>query len=133
MNKFIKLHEYSENKPIVVNVNLIKFIEFINTEIGVYSNMELIDNDETTHCINETPEKVYNLLKKEGCVEFLKLHNSDDNSVCIFNVNAIKYVGCYGNCGCISFNDNSDMEYTVNETPNRIFDMIQKIKKENKE
>lgn len=64
--------------------------------------------------------------------KFIRLHNSNDNSVVIVNVEQIVCIDSKSegnkNLGEVYLKDCSDMDsFTTNESPEKIFEMLEKM------
>ena len=127
--KFLKLHSSDDNTVIIVCVNEIILI-YTDTVDGnkvttIYFDTETLESI----TVNETPEKIYQFILDINNTDFVKLHTSDDNAVIVINTECValicqevsdnkKYTTMY-------FNNDSIEAVTINESPERIYQMIE--------
>ena len=117
--KFIKLHESENNTVVILAAKNIISASRNDRE----TTIGYIDGEDMSSelVVNETPEKISTLVD----FKMIKLHNYDDNTVIMLNINYIKYIrrdeGSDGTT--VEIFDN---EFTVNETPEKIFNILQK-------
>lgn len=139
--KFLKLHSSDDNTVIIVCVNEIILI-YTDTVDGNKVTTIYFDNESLESItVNETPEKIYQFILDINNTDFVKLHTSDDNAVIVINTEcvALIYQGVSDNkkYTTMYFNNDSVEAVTINESPERIYQMIEdtitaKIAKENK-
>lgn len=127
--KFLKLHLSDDNTVVVICVNEIILI-YTDTVNGNKVTTVYFDNEEIESItVNETPEKIYQFILDMNNTDFVKLHSSDDNAVIVINTECIslisqtvsdnkKYTTVY-------FNNDSVETVTFNESPERIYQMIE--------
>lgn len=127
--KFLKLHLSDDNTVIIICVNEIILI-YTDTVNGNKVTTVYFDNEEIESItVNETPEKIYQFILDMNNTDFVKLHSSDDNAVIVINTECIslisqtvsdnkKYTTVY-------FNNDSVETVTFNESPERIYQMIE--------
>ena len=139
--KFLKLHSSDDNTVIIVCVNEIILI-YTDTVDGNKVTTIYFDNETLESItVNETPEKIYQFILDINNTDFVKLHSSDDNSVIVINTECVALI-CQGvsdnkKYTTMYFNNDSVEAVTINESPERIYQMIEdtitaKIAKENK-
>lgn len=139
--KFLKLHSSDDNTVIIVCVNEIILI-YTDTVDGNKVTTIYFDNEALESItVNETPEKIYQFILDINNTDFVKLHTSDDNAVIVINTECVALI-CQGvsdnkKYTTIYFNNDSIEAVTINESPERIYQMIEdtitaKIAKENK-
>ena len=127
--KFLKLHSSDDNTVIIICVNEIILI-YTDTVNGNKVTTVYFDN-ETIESItaNETPEKIYQFILDMNNTDFVKLHSSDDNAVIVINTECIslisQVVDGYKKYTTIYFNNDSVETVTFNESPERIYQMIE--------
>lgn len=127
--KFLKLHSSDDNTVIIICVNEIILI-YTDTVNGNKVTTVYFDNETIESItVNETPEKIYQFILDMNNTDFVKLHSSDDNAVIVINTECIslisqtvsdnkKYTTVY-------FNNDSVETVTFNESPERIYQMIE--------
>ena len=139
--KFLKLHSSDDNTVIIVCVNEIILI-YTDTVDGNKVTTVYFDNEALESItVNETPEKIYQFILDINNTDFVKLHLSDDNSVIVINTECVALI-CQGvsdnkKYTTMYFNNDSVEDVTINESPERIYQMIEdtitaKITKDNK-
>ena len=139
--KFLKLHSSDDNTVIIVCVNEIILI-YTDTVDGNKVTTVYFDNEALESItVNETPEKIYQFILDINNTDFVKLHLSDDNSVIVINTECVALI-CQGvsdnkKYTTMYFNNDSVEAVTINESPERIYQMIEdtitaKITKDNK-
>lgn len=127
--KFLKLHSSDDNTVIIICVNEIILI-YTDTVNGNKVTTVYFDNEEIESItVNETPEKIYQFILDMNNTDFVKLHSSDDNAVIVINTECISLI-----CQAVSdnkkyttvyFNNDSVETVTFNESPERIYQMIE--------
>lgn len=127
--KFLKLHLSDDNTVVVICVNEIILI-YTDTVNGNKVTTVYFDNEEIESItVNETPEKIYQFILDMNNTDFVKLHSSDDNAVIVINTECISLI-----CQTVSdnkkyttvyFNNDSVETVTFNESPERIYQMIE--------
>ena len=127
--KFLKLHSSDDNTVIIICVNEIILI-YTDTVNGNKVTTVYFDNEEIESItVNETPEKIYQFILDMNNTDFVKLHSSDDNAVIVINTECISLI-----CQTVSdnkkyttvyFNNDSVETVTFNESPERIYQMIE--------
>ena len=139
--KFLKLHSSDDNTVIIVCVNEIILI-YTDTVDGNKVTTIYFDNETLESItVNETPGKIYQFILDINNTDFVKLHTSDDNAVIVINTKCVALI-CQGvsdnkKYTTMYFNNDSIEAVTINESPERIYQMIEdtitaKIAKENK-
>ena len=139
--KFLKLHSSDDNTVIIVRVDEIILI-YTDTADGSKVTTVYLDNESIEAItVNETPEKIYQFILDINNADFVKLHSSDDNAVIVINTECVALICQNDNGGkkytTMYFNNDSVESVTFNESPERIYQMIEdtieaKIAKENK-
>lgn len=127
--KFLKLHSSDDNTVIIICVNEIILI-YTDTVNGNKVTTVYFDNETIESItVNETPEKIYQFILDMNNTEFVKLHSSDDNAVIVINTECIslisQVVDGYKKYTTIYFNNDSVETVTFNESPERIYQMIE--------
>ena len=127
--KFLKLHSSDDNTVIIVCVNEIILI-YTDTVNGNKVTTVYFDNETIESItVNETPEKIYQFILDMNNTDFVKLHSSDDNAVIVINTECIslisQVVDGYKKYTTIYFNNDSVETVTFNESPERIYQMIE--------
>ncbi len=133
-NKFLKLHSKEDNSVIIIRINKISIVCTEDKVTTVYFDDDNIDSI----TVNETPEKIYQNIIDFGNTDFLKLHSNDDNSVMIVNTDIISVISQTEESGkyvsTIYFNNEAIESATFNESPERIYRMMNEdIAQNNKE
>ena len=139
--KFLKLHSSDDNTVIIICVNEIILI-YTDTVDGNKVTTVYFDNEALESItVNETPEKIYQFILDINNTDFVKLHLNDDNSVIVINTECVALI-CQGvsdnkKYTTMYFNNDSVEAVTINESPERIYQMIEdtitaKITKDNK-
>ena len=127
--KFLKLHSSDDNTVIIVCVNEIILI-YTDTVDGNKVTTVYFDNEALESItVNETPEKIYQFILDINNTDFVKLHLSDDNSVIVINTECVALI-CQGvsdnkKYTTMYFNNDSVEAVTINESPERIYQMIE--------
>ena len=126
--KFLKLHSSDDNTVIIVCVNEIILI-YTDTVDGNKVTTVYFDNETIESItVNETPEKIYQFILDMNNTDFVKLHSSDDNAVIVINTECISLISqvVSGNkkYTTVYFNNDSVETVTFNESPERIYQMI---------
>ena len=127
--KFLKLHSSDDNTVIIICVNEIILI-YTDTVNGNKVTTVYFDNETIESItVNETPEKIYQFILDMNNTDFVKLHSSDDNAVIVINTECIslisQVVNGYKKYTTIYFNNDSVESVTFNESPERIYQMIE--------
>ena len=127
--KFLKLHSRDDNTVIIICVNEIILI-YTDTVNGNKVTTVYFDNETIESItVNETPEKIYQFILDMNNTDFVKLHSSDDNAVIVINTECIslisQVVDGYKKYTTIYFNNDSVETVTFNESPERIYQMIE--------
>ena len=127
--KFLKLHLSDDNTVVVICVNEIILI-YTDTVNGNKVTTVYFDNEEIESItVNETPEKIYQFILDMNNTDFVKLHSSDDNAVIVINTECIslisQVVDGYKKYTTVYFNNDSVETVTFNESPERIYQMIE--------
>lgn len=127
--KFLKLHSSDDNTVIIVCVNEIILI-YTDTVNGNKVTTVYFDNETIESItVNETPEKIYQFILDMNNTDFVKLHSSDDNAVIVINTECIslisQVVNSYKKYTTVYFNNDSVETVTFNESPERIYQMIE--------
>ena len=127
--KFLKLHSSDDNTVIIVCVNEIILI-YTDTVNGNKVTTVYFDNETIESItVNETPEKIYQFILDMNNTDFVKLHSNDDNAVIVINTECIslisQVVDGYKKYTTIYFNNDSVETVTFNESPERIYQMIE--------
>ncbi len=117
--KFIKLHESENNTVVILAAKKIIYASRSDKE----TTIGYIDGEDMSSelVVNETPEKISTLVD----FKMIKLHNYDDNTVIMLNINYIKYI-CRNDGADGTTVEIFDSEFTVNEMPEKIFNILQK-------
>ena len=127
--KFLKLHSSDDNTVIIICVNEIILI-YTDTVNGNKVTTVYFDNETIESItVNETPEKIYQFILDMNNTDFVKLHSSDDNVVIVINTECIslisQVVDGYKKYTTVYFNNDSVETVTFNESPERIYQMIE--------
>ena len=127
--KFLKLHSRDDNTVIIICVNEIILI-YTDTVNGNKVTTVYFDNETIESItVNETPEKIYQFILDMNNTDFVKLHSNDDNAVIVINTECIslisQVVDGYKKYTTIYFNNDSVETVTFNESPERIYQMIE--------
>lgn len=127
--KFLKLHSSDDNTVIIICVNEIILI-YTDTVNGNKVTTVYFDNETIESItVNETPEKIYQFILDMNNTDFVKLHSSDDNAVIVINTECIslisQVVDGYKKYTTVYFNNDSVETVTFNESPERIYQMIE--------
>lgn len=124
---FIKLHLSADNSVCIIKTNEIIIAE-CNTDNDkkystLYTNIENIN--EVT--INENIEKIYQIICDSNNSNFALLHSVENNSVILINTNFVSTICKIENeKGSILYFNNDNIESVeVNESPERIYQMIE--------
>lgn len=127
--KFLRLHSSDDNTVIIICVNEIILI-YTDTVNGNKVTTVYFDNETIESItVNETPEKIYQFILDMNNTDFVKLHSSDDNAVIVINTECIslisQVVDGYKKYTTVYFNNDSVETVTFNESPERIYQMIE--------
>ena len=126
MEKFIKLHTAKGNRPIIIRGDLVIYAERLDKETCVqYAGKDGISSEAK---VNESPEKIFEMADER----YIKIHMIENNAVACLNVS---YVDCISdnNDRMVTTIEAFDWELTVNETPEKIYNMLQKAVKSDEE
>ena len=126
MEKFIKLHTAKGNRPIIIRTDLVIYAERENKGTRVqYAGNDSISSEVT---VNESPEKIFEMAGER----YIKIHMIENNAVACLNVS---YVDCVSenNDSTITTIEAFDWDLDVNETPEKIYNMLQKAVKNSEE
>ena len=126
MEKFIKLHTANGNRPIIIRTDLVIYAERENKGTRVqYAGNDGISSEVT---VNESPEKIFEMAGER----YIKIHMIENNAVACLNVS---YVDCVSenNDSMITTIEAFDWDLAVNETPEKIYNMLQKAVKNSEE
>ena len=119
MEKFIKLHTAKGNRPIIIRADLVIYAERGNKETCVQCD----GNDGVSYeaTVNESPEKIFEMAGER----YIKIHMIENNAVACLNVS---YVDCVSdnNDRMVTTIEAFDWDLAVNETPEKIYNMLQK-------
>lgn len=118
--KFLKLHNADDNSIVVVPVNEIIYAYLVRDSDGTYTEINLKSYEDDYVAVNESPEKLYNMLKSEG---FVRCHRKTDNSTVIFNIQYL-YLVIKSADGEVLIKMQQDADVSVNESSERIFNAI---------
>ena len=134
----IYLHEKEDNAPMTINAEYTLMIyrsdDGTATHVVQYDYLENVIFDETDFIVNETPEKIFNMLPQG---EFIMLHKAENNHNVVLRNGAIIGIKQEGDSTLINLVA-SETIY-VHETPMTIHNIVttgrqykQRIKKEEK-
>ena len=126
MEKFIKLHTANGNRPIIIRTDLLIYAERGDKETCVqYAGKDGISSEAT---VNESPEKIFEMAGER----YIKIHMFENNAVACLNVS---YVDCVSdnNDKMVTTINAFDWNLAVNETPEKIYNMLQKAVKNSEE
>ncbi|MBR4590902.1 MAG: hypothetical protein IKO36_09630 [Bacteroidaceae bacterium] len=135
-NSIVKLHNRKDNSVILVDLDTVILIDSLD-EDGKYFSMIYCDpfrrDMENTFEVNETPEKIFTTYPELGKY-FLKLHDRETNRITCVEINYIQVIDTeYDNagklCSKVYVTEDSITPYIVNETPEKIYTMIEEIYK----
>jgi hypothetical protein len=120
----IFLHEKEDNAPITINAEYMMMAlrneDGDATHIVMYDYLENIVFEETDVVVNETPEKIFNMLPHDG--NFLLLHLAEDNHNVIINAGSI--IICREDDGSTLINLTASESLHVHETPMTIHNIV---------
>ena len=126
MEKFIKLHTAKGNRPIIIRADLLIYAERGDKETCVqYAGKDGISSEAI---VNESPEKIFEMAGER----YIKIHMIENNAVACLNVS---YVDCVSdnNDRMVTTIEAFDWDLAVNETPEKIYNMLQKAVKNSEE
>lgn len=134
-NSIVKLHNRKDNSVILVNFEDVPVVDTVETDDRIFSMIYLSlfrDDIDNYFEVNEIPDKIfaaYPDVKKY----FIKLHNIETNLTCYLNCEEIHLIDTIKvndkSCSVIYTNENSIEKITVNETPEKIYSMIEEYYK----
>lgn len=134
-NSIVKLHNRKDNSVILVNFEDVPVVDTVEVDDRIFSMIYLSlfrDDIDNYFEVNETPDKIfaaYPDIKKY----FVKLHNAENNLTCYLNCEEIHLIDTIKindkSCSVIYTNENSIEKITVNETPEKIYSMIEEYYK----
>lgn len=134
----IILHRKQNNSVILVNANNIIIIDTCKSNDNYFSTKyfsriyikSYLDDTPCYVDVNETNENIYTKLPSEIKNSFIKLHNAGTNLTIYLNYKNIYIVDAYTDnskiFSNIIINDNAITSFIVNETPEKIYSMIEK-------
>lgn len=119
--KFLKLHNADDNSVVVVPANKIVCAYLLTDSDGTYTEIELMAFKDNSVCVavNESPEKLYNMLKNDG---FVRCHRKYDNHIVIFNIEYFNLLIKTEDESVIKLENCDDL--VVNETPEKIYNAM---------
>jgi len=134
-NSIVKLHNREDNSVILVNFEDVPVVDTVETDDRIFSMIYLSvfrDDIDNYFEVNETPDKIfaaYPDVKKY----FIKLHNAETNLTLYLNCEEIHLIDTAKvndkSCSIIYTNENSIEKIVVNETPEKIYSMIEEYYK----
>ena len=131
-NNIIKLHNREDNSVILVNFDDVVIVDTAFQNDKVFSMIYVeVYRDDMDHYfeVNETPEKIF-AAYPDMAKYFIRVHNKENNLTVYVKYNVIHIVDtvrCDESTACsqIYMNENSIEPFTVNETPEKIYTMIE--------
>ena len=117
--KFLKLHNADDNSVIVVPVDGIVCAYLLTDSDGTYTEIGLMPFEYDVIAVNESPEKLYNMLKNDG---FVRCHRKHDNNTVIFNIQYFNLLIKTEEEFVIKLKNSDDL--VVNETPEKIYNAM---------
>ena len=119
--KFLKLHNADDNSVVVVPANKIIYAYLLTDSDGTYTEivLKLYENGDDSVAVNESPEKLYNMLKTDG---FVRCHRKHDNHIVIFNIEYFNLLIKTEYEFIIKLQNCDDL--VVNESPEKIYNAM---------
>lgn len=117
--KFLKLHNADDNSVVVVPANKIVCAYLLTDSDGTYTEIGLMPFKDDSVAVNESPEKLYNILKSDG---FVRCHRKYDNHTVIFNIEYFNLLIKTEDESVIKLENCDDL--VVNETPEKIYNAM---------
>ena len=117
--KFLKLHNADDNSVVVVPADKIVCAYSLTDSDGTYTEIGLMPFEDDVIAVNESPEKLYNMLKNDG---FVRCHRKYDNHIVIFNIEYFNLLIKTEDESVIKLENYDDL--VVNETPEKIYNAM---------
>lgn len=122
---YLKLHSADDNSVMIINSGQIVYMNVNDDNKTVICTYD----DEEERVVNETPDKIYNLIEK-SLNTFVRVHRSSDNTIEYFNREF--FIACV-----VSDDDYTNVclqnmiQMSVNETPEKVYNQIMETVKNN--
>jgi len=132
MKQFIRLHSFEDNTIVLFNVDNIEGVSTTADEEGKIYSYVYVEHVDDGVAVNETPEKIYKMLSEFKNIQMLKLHEAEANTVLVLNIEtivAILTVTDNGKTYAKLFTHMFEEGVIVNETPDKIYSLLNEIKK----
>lgn len=117
--KFLKLHNADDNSVVVIPADKIVCAYLLTDSDGTYTEIGLEPFEDDSVAVNESPEKLYNMLKNDG---FVRCHRKYDNHIVIFNIQYFDLLIKTEDEFIIKLHNCEDL--VVNETPEKIYNAM---------
>lgn len=124
-DRYLRLHNADDNTVIIIPTVEIIYVNTKTDDSGEYTTIGMYSL-ESEVAVNETPDKIYNIVKKSG---FVRCHRNTDNTVELFNKRYFVMSMIDSNDKVTVIRLENNIEMGVNETPEKIYNLLIEAKK----
>ncbi len=124
-DRYLRLHNADDNTVIIIPTDEIIYVNTKTDDSGEYTTIGMYSL-ESEVAVNETPDKIYNIVKKSG---FVRCHRNTDNTVELFNKRFFIMSMIDSNDKVTVIRLENNIEMGVNETPEKIYNLLIEAKK----
>jgi hypothetical protein len=124
-DRYLRLHNADDNTVIIIPTDEIIYVNTKTDDSGEYTTIGMYSL-ESEVAVNETPDKIYNIVKKSG---FVRCHRNTDNTVELFNKRYFVVSMIDSNDKVTVIRLENNIEMGVNETPEKIYNLLIEAKK----
>lgn len=124
-DRYLRLHNADDNTVIIIPTDEIIYVNTKTDDSGEYTTIGMYSL-ESEVAVNETPDKIYNIVKKSG---FVRCHRNTDNTVELFNKRFFVMSMIDSNDKVTVIRLENNIEMGVNETPEKIYNLLIEAKK----
>jgi hypothetical protein len=124
-DRYLRLHNADDNTVIIIPTDEIIYVNTKTDDSGEYTTIGMYSL-ESEVAVNETPDKIYNIVKKSG---FVRCHRNTDNTVELFNKRYFVMSMIDSNDKVTVIRLENNIEMGVNETPEKIYNLLIEAKK----
>ena len=124
-DRYLRLHNADDNTVIIIPTDEIIYVNTKTDDSGEYTTIGMYSL-ESEVAVNETPDKIYNIVKKSA---FVRCHRNTDNTVELFNKRYFVMSMIDSNDKVTVIRLENNIEMGVNETPEKIYNLLIEAKK----
>jgi len=124
-DRYLRLHNADDNTVIIIPTDEIIYVNTKTDDSGEYTTIGMCSLDSEV-AVNETPDKIYNIVKKSG---FVRCHRNTDNTVELFSKRYFIMSMIDSNDKVTVIRLENNIEMGVNETPEKIYNLLIEAKK----